>query len=378
MKKLLLTLLILASMLRISLLVYSYKYLYERPYNHRRMSFIYENSQYIHGPKAKLDISDEGLYAFAGYYYVFDKGDVTGVNFENPPLGKYLLGLSIGVFKNEYIISIIYGLLFLIITFQLAKTVFNRYIAVLAVFLLSYSSIFLEQIKTSLIDLPASLFFLIGLYYYVLAQKKYNNRLLYLASFFLAVSFSTKFFPSLIIILAVLAVDSWKKGIKFAKTFFVSLLLIPLVYCLSYLSYFYYHRSLIEFIKFQYWMLKWRSGNPYVFGNIFRLIFTGRYKDWWGWDNNIYVDYNEWNIFTLIVPVLFIASVIYIRKLRSNMTLWIIGLIYLLYVAIGTTGVEKYLLPVYPLYVIFASYVLYSLLSRIYSYVRTYDRTGKS
>ena len=121
-KKILPSLLIILSVLRIIFTVYLYRSYYLTPYNHKRMSFIYENSQYVKGPLAKLDISDEGLYAFAGYHYLYDLGDVSGINFENPPLGKYLIGLSLALFNNEYIISLIYSCFFLLITFLLAKS----------------------------------------------------------------------------------------------------------------------------------------------------------------------------------------------------------------------------------------------------------------
>lgn len=68
-------------------------------------------------------IGDDGLYAFAGYYYLFQGGDVSAVNFEHPPLGKYLIGVSIFLFGNENVINIIYFALILIITYKIGQLV---------------------------------------------------------------------------------------------------------------------------------------------------------------------------------------------------------------------------------------------------------------
>lgn len=350
-------LLLIASIARVLFTLYLYRRLFTTPYRHSQMSFIYANSQYIKGPLAKLDISDEGLYAFAGYNYLMERGDVSGVNFENPSLGKYLIGLSILIFHNEYVISLIYGLLFIIITYKLAENVFNRTTAILSIFLISFSPIYLDQIKSSLIDLPSSLFFISAIYFYLKSRK--NQKLIFLSTFLFSLSFIAKFFPSLMIVMVILLFSSFFQGKKYFYKYLVSLLIFPVVYLLSYTSYFIYHPSLIGFLKFQYWMLKWRSGNPYVVGNIARLIFTGQYKSWW--DSNLSIKYSEWNIFTLVIPVGFFTSALLKFKDKNAPLLFIVGFAYFVYVFFGTTGVEKYLLPTYPIYAIFCAHLIYTV-----------------
>src|SRR3989344_3460516 len=84
---------------------------FQKPFDFKYFSDLYSKSQYVLGEKSIGGIGDDGLYAFSGYYYFFQKGDVSAVNFEHPPLGKYLIGLSIFLFHNELFINIIYFVL---------------------------------------------------------------------------------------------------------------------------------------------------------------------------------------------------------------------------------------------------------------------------
>lgn len=352
------------STLYIFFYLYSYEFYFFSPYNHSLTAFKYDNSQYVKGPLAKLSIGDDGLYAFAGYYYLQQKGDVTKINFENPPLGKYLTGLSIMIFGNERVISIVYGFLLLLFTYKIGFKLFaSKKIAVFSVILLSLSPLFLDQLTTSLIDLPMTLFFIIGLYLFIIALK--NSKYIFLSSLFFGFSFSSKFFPFLPAVILILGIFLYSKNRKLLKSFIFSLLIIPVLFLLSYLSYFINNHSLLDFIKFQYWVLRWRSGNPYVVGNILRTLIFAKYQSWW--DKSLYLKYDNWTILTPLIPFFGYISVLLLR-IKKNFTsfmLWIIVFSYFIYVFFLTTGVEKYLLPVYPLLCVFASYTAYRLFSII-------------
>src|SRR3989344_1572771 len=105
-------------------IVINYKY-FTRRFNPVYFGNLYSQSQYVIGERSKGGIGDDGLYAFARYYYLLQKGDVASVNFEHPPLGKYLIGLSIYLFGNENVINIIYYSLILIISYKLSRVFFT-------------------------------------------------------------------------------------------------------------------------------------------------------------------------------------------------------------------------------------------------------------
>ncbi len=58
----------------------------------------------------KNDIGDDGLYTYVGWNYI-KGGDTTLLNAETPPLGKYIIGAAIVLFKNQNIFGLLTGLL---------------------------------------------------------------------------------------------------------------------------------------------------------------------------------------------------------------------------------------------------------------------------
>lgn len=355
--------LLLLAFLNIIFIVIKFKDKFLKHYDHQEMAKIYSESQYVKGPAAKTAIGDDGLYSFAGYYYLIQGGDISKVNFENPPLGKYLIGLSILLFGNGSIISIIYEILLLYIIFKIGEDLFNQYVASLAVLIMSFSPLFLDQLLYSLLDLPLTLFIATAVYFYLKGKNK--SVYLYISSLFLALSLSTKFFPALIIIIGILIVDVYGKEKKFFISYLKSLILLPVIYLLVHFRYFYYHPSFIEFLKYQRWIISWRSGNPYLVGNIINTIFLGKYQSWW--DTNLFLKYDNWSILSPLIPTFAFLSLFFsTKKEKQNLLLlWSISFIFFIYVIFGTTGVEKYLLPVYPLLVILCSYTVVNLFGKI-------------
>lgn len=91
-ENLIINILLILSLIRIFLFVYNNGKVYSKQYDHYEIGKIYSGSQYVKGPKSERPIGDDDLYAFAGYYYLLQGGDISAVNFENPPIGKYLIG----------------------------------------------------------------------------------------------------------------------------------------------------------------------------------------------------------------------------------------------------------------------------------------------
>lgn len=94
--------------LKQSIILFAGRQVFVRTFDSEYYGKIYSESRYVRGPKSIRGIGDDGLYAFAGYYYLFQGGDVSSVNFEHPPLGKYLIGVSIFLTGNERSINIVY------------------------------------------------------------------------------------------------------------------------------------------------------------------------------------------------------------------------------------------------------------------------------
>jgi len=355
------TLFLLLVFLNLLFYFFQNRQVYLRKFDAAHFTKLYSQSQYVIGAKSESGIGDDGLYAFAGYYYLIQRGDPSQVNFENPPLGKYLIGLSILLFGNELVIYFFYGVALLFITFLTAKLLFkDSFWAGLAVVILSFDPFFKNSLRFSMLDLPLTLFFLSGLYFYLKANGRF--RYFFTSSIFFGLSLSSKFFPGLTVLLAILIIDIFFHDRKNIISYLISLLAIPLVYLLSHLAYFYYHPSLFEFLRYQKWILVWRMGNPRVLGNILGTIFLGRYQNWWGEEGRRWIFDSEWTPFFPVFFILAFLSLPFLLRKKDKRGLVIFGLSIslLFYLAVGTVGISRYLWPVYPLILVLAIYTLRS------------------
>lgn len=330
--------------------IYAKREVFRRPYDHSFFSRIYSNSPYVQGQKATEGIGDDGLYAFSGYYYLMG-GDITQVNFENPPLGKYLIGLSILFLGNQNAINIFYAVAIMSVSYLLTLQVTNqRLLASLAILLMIIDPFFQSQILYSLLDLPLTTFFLWGLYFYLLATKRQAPFFL-LASFFFGLAISAKFFPVFLMIQALLIIHIWRNHRSRIMIFLLSLTLIPVVYTTSHFNYFNTQHNLWEFLRYQKWILSWRMGNPIMPGNILTSLLIGRYRDWWG--KGEWLSYQEWSPIIMILTIVSVLSPLLIkRKMHLFWLLYALEILILFYTAIGTVGYAKYILPVYPIFIL--------------------------
>ena len=91
-------------------------------------------------------VSDATLYTYVGNEYM--KGsNPTLLNPEHPPLGKYLIGLSIKVFRNENVILPIFGFIALVTVFTIVLLSTNSYLASsIVIFLTATHSLFIDQL----------------------------------------------------------------------------------------------------------------------------------------------------------------------------------------------------------------------------------------
>ncbi len=316
---------------------------YQTPYDHSFFSRIYSLSPYVMGPAASEGIGDDGLYAFAGYYYIYG-GDISQVNFENPPIGKYLIGLSIQLFGNQNRINIVYGFLFLLTLYFLCKLLFSRgFWGCLAVCIACLDPYFQSQLLLSLLDLPMTVFFLIGFTFYLIAKRK-NYWFFLFSSVFFGLSAGTKFFPGLILFILALIIDLLFSAPEKLPKFIISLILIPVIYFIVHGVYFLYHPSLLEFFHYQKWIVHWRLGNPTVPGNIITNVLFGFYRSWW--EKGIWIFDKEWSPILAVLTVFGLSSPILAPNSKWFLFYWL-TIVFIIYIAFGTVGVAKYIFPVY-------------------------------
>jgi len=151
--------------------VFPYRQSFLQRFDAKALENLYQHSQFSQNPADRTEIiRDHDLYAYSGWYYL-KTGDLRMVNIEHPPLGKYLIGLSILLFHNQNIMQIPLAITLLWITYLLAyKILKSPWLAVLVPLALILENLFLKQTTQSLLDLPQAV--VIGLFCYLALAKK--------------------------------------------------------------------------------------------------------------------------------------------------------------------------------------------------------------
>lgn len=351
-----------------TLFVWQQRDRFSRTYDYNYFGALYTDSQYVRDSKyftferyQKTDLGDDGLYAFAGGYYIRG-GDISQVNFENPPLGKYLIGLSTIVFHNELFINIFYAVILFILVYTLSlRLTKDKLISSVSLLLFITQPVVSNQVTISMLDLPMIVFFIAGLYAYLKAtQDKKPKKDLFLSALLFSLSFVIRFFPILPVILLILIIGLVNKGKAYWFSFTIFLaILVPLVYLVSHAIYFYYHPSFFGFLRYQKWILWWRGDNPFKIGNIIFTLLIGRYRSWWqdgGW-----LVSSDWNLLTSLISSIGLLSLWRWRRFPRSI-LAIMTVFFFVYIAVATVGVGKFILPILPLLVISTSEtIVYSL-----------------
>mgnify|MGYP001582195840 CR=1 FL=1 len=298
--------------------VWGYRDNYLKPYDHEYWSQRYFKSQWI-VPNSKEGIGDDALYAYAGVEYVNGK-DPSLLNPEMPPLGKYLLGISINILGNQNILALITGVLCLIFLYAASRVVLaNQTLSLLSVLLFSLEPLFYTQLKISLFDTLYLLFLV--LIFYSVWRRKY-----YLASIFLGLFMGTKFSLMAGVVIATVTLYLLiNKQFKDLKKAILSLALAFLTYLAVYLPYFLHSHSIIDFFKLQKFILNfYQIGAKGQLGDIFSVIFLNQWHTWW----NGVLSVSEWTILWPVTTIAIIAC-FFIRKSSTATLLLIWSLLYL-------------------------------------------------
>ncbi len=344
--------LILFSMVITNLGFYFYRHrdYFLKKYDHVDYSLKYANSQYIDRKNPDLVIiADDQLYAYAGLEYV--KGvDPTKISFEHPPLGKYLIGLSILIFNNQNIIMAVMGAVVLGLFYLIALSLFNnKIIAGFLTLLLSLEPLFKTQLITSLLDLPQLLGIMSAYYFYLKAQTKRGFYPLLGVAVGFAVS--VKYGLPVLIFIACLFGDQFLRKKSNLKYLLFGLLFSLLPFLISYFQFFKSGAGLRDFFEFQKWLFSWFTSKTAFVPKflIFKTIFLGLYLFW---DQQIGYIYNSswtyfWPLIYLVFFAMFIAFLLKKLEPKKYFLLFFWPFLYLLFLIPGAAA-ERYLIIIMP------------------------------
>ncbi len=369
-QKVLFFFLLLLSIFPIGRIAWQKWHYYLSPFDLKRTQGLYEISQYVKKEKAAW-IPDETLFSYAGWYYL-NGGSPILINPENPPLGKYLIGLSIRLFNNEKIPSLIFGFLSLFSFYLVCRLFFkNSWLSLIPVAFFSWERLFREQfISLPLFETFALTFLNFSLYFFIKAGK---SRWCFLASsFFLGALWATRPWMATIPLIMAMVIYLLFVQRNFKQFWFwlttTSLALIVLL--LSYLKLFLEGWSPAKVLSVQKWILWYHQSRLIEFGSVWPLIYLNRWYVWWG--DKPFLPMVQWSIFwpiittlALIFSVLVFFKTIGLAKARLKnfefdrritvLCLWVV--FYLAFLSIGNIS-SRYLFYLLPYCYLLSYYLL--------------------
>ncbi len=267
----------------------------------------YSHSQYVLGPAYTHLMGDGDIYTYAGTRYVQGE-DPTTINFEHPPVIKYMFGISYILFSVPNFANIIFLVIAAVSFWSITSVLFKSLrwrCGALVIFLL-HPIVYAYYVQTML-DFGSMALSLAVIAFYVKVFE--SDSLLKKGGLILATGlFIASKYPLPINVLLPALLLCWlllKKRITPISGMVMGLC-IGVVYLFTYSSFFLHGNSLYSWLKFEWNRWQWYQGKlSSQWGSLFQVIFTGRRPVVWDMCPS-YAKIKWWHVG---VPATFIAYI---------------------------------------------------------------------
>ncbi|WP_455369896.1 phospholipid carrier-dependent glycosyltransferase [[Eubacterium] cellulosolvens] len=200
--------------------------------------------------------SDDKLYALAGWRYITGTTPDT-INFEHPPLAKYLIGLSELLFKNQAMMSLIFSVMTLFFVYLISKKILHIFpFTLLPILILSLDKMYIQFSSFSMLDIYATFFTTTAILFLILNKNKWNFLFLYIS---VGLALSCKwitFFLIIVIPIYYFLNKNWEN----VKLYPLGLAIAFLTYSATYFVFFLAGNSILDFIYLQLRILGFHQG----------------------------------------------------------------------------------------------------------------------
>lgn len=319
----------------------------------------YYASQYAK-KNSQAIITDEIFEAFAGGAFLKGMNPIHIVH-DHPPLGRYIISLSILLFNNASTVIPMLLILSFLGVFLVGKLILkNVWLSLIPVAIFANEPLLLGKLLYSPLPEPIQLPFIIfANYFFLLAVKSKRKWLLYaVVSALLGIVISTRFFVTGAVLLFSMGFYLLliQKSIKDIIVFCITLPLAVIVLLLSYTRTMMDGYSILQIFGVQKYILAYHKSafiHPFSFWD---LMMFNRWHTWWG--NQAVLSDPQWVIlwpFSLIVSGLVLLFAL-LKKISipdeaKFLLIWII--FYALMLSAGYTS-TRYFMPILPfLYILF-------------------------
>lgn len=283
-KKIIIIVLFACICLRVGLLIFQHKDSYAPDYWTRfeTLRNVYGESQYSM-KEWKYWIPDETVYAYAGGAYLKGANPII-VEPTQPPLGKYLISLSILITQNENILGAVFFVFLLggiyILTHMMTG---NAILSLVTAGIASFERLFVDQLAyTPLLDIYFIVFVLFAVITCSHALKNSKPLFIVFSYIFLSLSLMTKVWLIGSVFAVVLTLYILLKKVSYYPYILGGFSVILVVTLFSYTRMFADGYTLLEVLKVQKWLYWYYGGKLNHFFTVWPLVFLNRWYVWWG------------------------------------------------------------------------------------------------
>lgn len=335
---------------------------YNEQYKHYKN--LYYSSQYVKKDNPGI-IPDEALESFIAGAFLKGLNPILVVH-DQPPLGRYIVSLSILLLDNQN--TIVLPLFFLSIfgIFLVGKEVLqNSLVALIPPALLVNEPLFITKLKHIPLLEPIQLPFIIfALYFFILGLNGKKCLMWFmLTSLMLGFVISIRFFTlGLVLFLCMVLVlfYHYRFG-RITQIFAFTLPLSLIVLLFSYSVTMQHGYSPVQIFGVQKYIFFYHKSKFILPFSFFDLLLFNRWHTWWG--NRVITSDPQWIILWPIayIGTLFLGAAAILKRISLNIgeqviVVWIV--LYSLFLSVGYTS-TRYFLPLTPfLYVMATSFVL--------------------
>ncbi|MDP2638370.1 MAG: glycosyltransferase family 39 protein [Candidatus Levybacteria bacterium] len=325
---------------------------------------LYYNSQYVIKKDPGI-IPDQALESFAAGAFLEGINPINIIH-DQPPLGRYILSLSILIFDNVNTIMVFLLSLSVLGIFLLSRLVMkNTLLSLLPLGISINEPLWVNKFFNTPLLEPIQLTFIIfALYFFIkgIIVKKYIKWFI-LTSLMLGFVVSTRFFI-LGVILALTMILYFMISRQFDKKFILFLLTLPigfLVLLASYAKTLQLGSSIVNIFGIQKYIFYYHKAQLSLPFSFWDLLMFNKWHTWWG-DRAISSDV-QWIIIWPIAMVLTLVQLLagILKKVMTSeaekiITLWVV--VYSLFLSMGETS-TRYFSPLLPfIYILAISFLM--------------------
>lgn len=323
--------------------------------------FSYENSQYVKKKNPQI-IPDEVFESYAGGAFLKGLNPIL-ITHDHPPLGRYIVSLSILLFQNESLIVIPFFFSSFIGLYLVARRcIENNILAMIPIVIVLNESLFLGKLRfTPLPEIFQFTFIIFSIYFFMkgISSKKPINNFIF-TSIFLGGVIATRVFALggvlVFSFIAVLFVFERRKIIPFVLTLPLSLIVLAASYFRTIML----GASILDVFGIQKYILAYHKSKFILPFSFWDLLLFNRWHTWW--DGNKIIRDSNWTIFW---PGSFFSAAYLIgrnlfkkiefTKYEAVLIFWL-GF-YMIFLSVGYTS-SRYFMPILPfLYILCVSLI---------------------